>query len=313
VKINFLVNPVFDGWEPTDTRLGGTERAVVEWSEELVKRGHEVFVYKNGDKTRTPVNGVRYNPREWYEINYENDICINIKSPDIPRLEPTIFYTNDVDADKQDLSPYDAVVHISQWAKDNISVNNPNVFIVPHGYDPKMYYPDKKFPKQCLYASSPDRGLDTLLEAWPKVMAAHPDATLLVTYGATGPELPGVNYLGDVDETLMADLFRSSEIWCHPCSGGELYCISGIKAQACGSWPVIIPTMALAETVKFGTFSTKESYADDLIKALDGANIQPHPLPKQPTIADSTDVLLNVINKVKEKNEQTKQSPNLRK
>lgn len=303
MKINFVVNQVFDGWEPTDDRLGGTERAVVEWAEELVGRGHEVSVYRNGrSPDHAELNGVDYWPKDSYE---SGDVCINIKSPEISPQEPTIFYTNDVDADKQDLSAYDAVIHISQWAVDNIPVNNPSVFVVPHGYDDTKIKPRDKIPKTCLYASSPDRGLDTLLDAWPKIYAAHPDASLVVTYGADVSG-PGISALGDVDEDMMDELYKSSELWLHPCSGGELFCITGIKAQAAGCWPVYFPVMALQETVKFGKKSTPETFAQDVIDALGGNFITPRPLPKQPSIKDSTNELLKVIrfvlNKDKKKN-----------
>lgn len=324
MRINFLVNPVFDGWEPTDTRLGGTERAVVEWAEELTKRKHFVVVWRNarkvdwlGEGDAQAIyhhNGVLYAPREKYGVDTyggKADICINIKSPEIAPLEPTIFYTNDVDADKQDLSAYDAVIHISQWAKDNIPVNNPNVFIVPHGYDDRLIYPGKKIPKQCFYASSPDRGLDTLLESWPKVYEAHPDATLLVTYGGTGPALPGVMYMGELSEDEMNEIYRTSDIWCHPCNGGELFCITGIKAQAAGCVPVIIPKMALRETVKHGWFcegsdprgSLLPSYADTLLDALNRPAMREEMrtlLQREhyPTISDSTDELLKVISQL---------------
>lgn len=300
MRINFLVNPVFDGWEPTDTRLGGTERGVVEWAEELSKRGHQVNIYRNG-KTSEPIIPFGkfpcYFPRESYGER-PADVCINIKSPEVAPKEPTIFYTNDVDANKQDLSPYDAVIHISQWAKDNIPVNNPNVFIVPHGYDETKIYPGQKIPKTCLYASSPDRGLDTLLANWTKIHDAHPDATLVITYGVDDVNLPGVTALGDVDEEFMAQLYASSQFWLHPCNGGELFCITGIKAQAAGCYPIYFPVMALSETVKFGKKSTPETFADDVKAAMDGDFEIPKPLPSQPTIADSTDALLNVIKSV---------------
>lgn len=301
MRINFVCNEVRGGWEPTDTRLGGTERGVVEWAEELAKRGHEVTVYLNrrilkGQNAGNVINGVHYTHRTIYGTFGEADICINVKSPEISPIEPTIFYTNDVDADKQDLSAYDAVIHISEWAAENIGANNPHIFVVPHGYDETKIYPDKKVPKQCIYTSSPDRGLDTLLRAWLKVVPQHPDATLLVTYGANGPEIPGVTYLGDVSEEEMNRLYRESDIWCHPANGGELQCIAGLKAQAAGCWPVIIPTMALSETVKFGSFATKENYAETLIRALDKPFPRPDPLPHQITIKESTGKLLEVVN-----------------
>lgn len=307
MKINFLVNEIAGGWEPTDIRLGGTERGVVEWAECLADLGHKVDVYHNkrthalyageyypylGKNYKKNNGWAFFKKREDYFVFGElADITINVKSHEVPPIGSTIYYTNDVDADRQDLSAYGAVIHISQWAKDHIPVNNPNVFVVPHGIDPIK--PGEKVPKQCLYASSPDRGLDTLLRVWPEVHAKHPDATLIVTYGVEGLDLPGVTALGSVDETTMNHLYATSDVWCHPASGGELQCIAGAKAQSAGCWPVIIPVMALQETVKYGTFSTPETYAEDLIAALSG---HPKSEPYKPlTIEESTNKLMDVV------------------
>lgn len=292
--INFVVNEVAGGWEPTDARLGGTEEAVVRWAEEFVKQDHEVRVYRNGHGGFHAHNGVHYEDRELYG-QHGGDICINVKSSEIPPKEPTIYFTNELNASDLDLSKYDAVVWPSNWAKDNIPVNNKNVYVVPHGYDETRIYPGKKIPKQCLYASSPDRGLDLLLSVWPEVYQVHPDATLIVTYGAEG-RIPGVTFLGSVDEDFMDELYRTSEFWVHPCTGVELFCITGLKAQAAGCWPVIIPAMALQETVHFGDFATEDDYADTLIHALGKRHIIPSTY--LPTYKTSADELMKIIRNV---------------
>lgn len=252
MKIHFLVNEIAGGWKPDDERLGGTEESVVEWTKQLRLRGHEVVIYDND--TRDSYNG-------------GGDVCINIKSSEIAPKEPTLYLTNETNASDLDLSAYRGVIWPSQWAKDNILVNN-KTFILPHGFDPEKIIPHNKLNKQCLYASSPDRGLNTLLEIWPKVHEAHPDAILIVTYGAVPQNIGGVIFMGDVDEEMMNDLYGTSDIWCHPCSGGELYGISGVKAQESECIPVIIPTMALSETVGRGFKTDKENYAQTLIEVL---------------------------------------------
>lgn len=278
MKINILCNYVEGGWKPTDKRLGGTEESIVRWSEELVKRGHEVVVYDNDNRNLYNGNG---------------DVCINIKSFEVNPKEPTLYLTNETDATNKDLSKYLGVIWPSSWALENITVNNKNLFVLPHGYDDTKIYPDKKIRKQCLYASSPDRGLIPLLQAWPEIHKAHPDAHLYVTYGAEEYEIDGVTFLGEVDEEKMNQLYRESEYWLHPCTGGELYGITGIKAQASGCWPVYVPTMALEETVRFGTKSTFKTFANDTITALN--TIPNPPKLKYPNWSDSTDRLLEII------------------
>lgn len=265
MKISFLCNPVYpNGWSPNDTRLGGTEESVVEWSRLLGARGHSVVVYQNGfTGTR---DGVVYADRDNFQDR--GGVTINLKSSEVPPHGPTLYLTNETDASRLDLSAYDCVIWPSRWARDNIPVNNPNLEVLPHGYDSSQIYPGKKIPGQCLYASSPDRGLDFLLGVWPDIVRRVPSATLTVTYGVSGDLGPNVIALGDVDNETMADLFRTSEIWCHPCSGGELFGITAVKAQAAGCVPVYFPTMALSETVRHGVRSTPRSLVEDLVHVL---------------------------------------------
>lgn len=258
MRISFLVNDVafvdyktleaIWGWEPTDHRLGGTEESIVKWGEDLVRRGHSVTVYKNGQTIPYMHEGVIYSHRDLYAGGH--DVCINTKASEIAPLEPTFYLTNETDAGLKDLSQFAGIIWPSHWAADNIPVNNPNLYIVPHGYDHKEIYPGNKVLKQCLYASSPDRGLDALDHVWPLIVDQHPDAHLYVTYGAR-VGLPNTTY-GEFSEHEMNELYRTSDLWLHPCSGGELFGISGIKAQAAGAVPVYFPTMALAETVRGG-------------------------------------------------------------
>lgn len=309
MTISFIVNDVafIDyknleavwGWEPTDKRLGGTEESVVRWAEELVKRGHKVNVFKNG-KTESTHNGVNYYQTEAY-VRYPADFYITVKASHIKPAGPTLYLTNETDVSEADLSAYLGVIWPSEWARDNIPVNN-RTFILPHGYDETQIYPGKKIPKQCLYASSPDRGLETLEQIWPSIVDNHPDAHLYVSYGAN-IGTPNTT-CGEFTEAEMNELYRTSDIWVHPCSGGELFGISGIKAQAAGAIPVYFPTMALAETVEDGVSCTDPRDMYEKLDALLGDEEEKAKIRKRlskihfANWSDSTDRLLRIIEKV---------------
>lgn len=300
MKISIIVNPIYvygsEGWSPESVRLGGSEECVVEWGRRLVSRGHQVKVFHNGK--HGAYDGVKYLPHAKYE---PGDISLNVNYPQFHHTGKAIYWTSLTN--NPDLSKFNAVCALSQYALDNTNILHKNTYIVPPGYDPIKIYPEEKIPKQCLYASSPDRGLDVLLEAWPKVYEAHPDATLIVTYGAEGRNIPGVTFLGEVDEDLMSELFRTSDVWAYPCTGVELYGMTGIKAQVAHCTPVIIPHMALSETVEFGVFCNRENYTESLIKTLSGIRTKDwreihYGGWKFPTWEDSTDKLLEVMQKV---------------
>ena len=307
MRISFLMNEVaymdyetqtvVRGWSPTDKRLGGTEESVVRWAEELVKRGHAVKVFK--DNLSPARNGVLYMDFALYHSSQPGDVCINIKNSAVPPKGPTLYLTNETDANLKDLSAYDGVIWPSQWAADNIPVNNPKLFILPHGYDHTKIYPKDKVNKQCLYASSPDRGLDVLDQIWPLILDQHPDAQLYVTYGGR-INAPNTIY-GEFSEEEMNELYNTSDIWLHPCSGGELFGISGIKAQAAGAIPIYFPTMALAETVQSGIAvqDIREMYdaLNDLLGDNDRKTALREEMAKipQPNWETTTDRLLEII------------------
>lgn len=296
--IKFVVNPIYsygkEGWLPTDIRLGGTEESIVEWSRRMVAKGHEVIVYKNGEECEHL--GVLY-------LNYDKyvggGIDINIKHHSFKHHAPAWYLTNETDVHNLDLSGFEGVILPSKWALDNLGVQHHTIRIVPHGYDPALIYPEKKIKNQCLYASSPDRGLEKLEKFWPEVVERVPDATLIVTYGGQ-INTPNTMCFGDIDEVMMSELFRTSQFWLHPCTGGELYCMSGIKAQVCQIIPVYYPVMALKETVLWGVRTDDSTFVDKLVRVMtDDTNrewiVKHHTTEEYPDWDDSTDALLSTI------------------
>lgn len=125
-----------------------------------------------------------------------------------------------------------------------------------------------------IYTSSYDRGLEHLLKMWPDVRKAVPDAELHVFYGwqlfdqfyaNKNPgamqwkakidgllKQDGVTDHGRIPQSELVQEYEKSGIWAYPTHFGEINCISGIKAQAYGAWPVVVNYAALRETVKYG-------------------------------------------------------------
>lgn len=298
-RIVFVCNPVFtygkEGWSPHDNFLSGTEESVREWASEMVRRGFDVSVYYNGEPTLH--EGVDYMP---YEAYIPGDVDINIKHSDFWHAAPAWYLTNEFDIARKNLENFEGVIFPSKWAADNLGYYR-RFKIVPHGYDKEKIYPEKKINKQVLYCSSPDRGLHELLEMWTEIHEAHPDATLLVTYTSDDlPNLDGVMYLGQVDEDFMNDLYRTSDIWAYPCNGGELYCMSGIKAQVAGCVPCYYPTQALGETVRVGVRCNPGNFVPQIIDLLGNSRkkkwIREHLAAEvYPDWQESTRILLNAI------------------
>src|SRR5574342_450254 len=132
-----------------------------------------------------------------------------------------------------------------------------------------------------IYVSSPDRGLDYLLDMWKKdVRRSVPKASLDIYYDWSGFEhrfnkdlsfrktlrpsqypdalrsmiddLDGVTLVGGVDHRTLHDAMYNASIWAYPTDFYETFCISAAKCQAAGCWPVVFSYGALKETVQHG-------------------------------------------------------------
>jgi phosphatidyl-myo-inositol alpha-mannosyltransferase len=111
------------------------------------------------------------------------------------------------------------------------------VRIVPNGIDVDSYAPDDA-PERAgvlfLGRDEPRKGLDVLLQAWPLIRSANPDAELRVI-GSTrdrGPE--GVTYLGRVPEDVKRAELRTAAVLTAPNLGGESFGIVGLEGMASG-------------------------------------------------------------------------------
>lgn len=134
------------------------------------------------------------------------------------------------------------------------------------------------------YFSAYYRGLECLLKMWPAIRAEVPDATLDIFYGweswlalqgeddfyermerkfaELAPE--GVTVHGRVSHTELAKAMSEIQVWAYPTEFTEIHCITALKAQEAGCYPVTTNVGALAETVQSGTLiKTKRIYTDE--------------------------------------------------
>lgn len=112
------------------------------------------------------------------------------------------------------------------------------VEIVPNAIDVPAYrLAIPRDPNRVIFLGrdDPRKGLDVLLAAWPEVRAAHPQAELVVL-GVTRPgsPLPGVRFLGRVDEAEKRRSLASSTVHVAPNLGGESFGLVVAEGMAAG-------------------------------------------------------------------------------
>lgn len=232
-------------WTP-ENPLGGTTEFYINTAK-AVADDLEVIVYYDGPAKF--LDRVYYLPRSRF-IGEEVILSCNSKAPKLGKYN--IYWTSWFKARQEDYLEFDERIVLSKFHQ---RIFGDNSRIVPLSCYPEDLVGGVKIPRQCLYSSSPDRGLDFLLSIWKEV-EERTGAKLISTYKK------------DISESDMCNLYRTSQFWLHPGMGIELFCISAVKAQVAGCIPVVIPEQALAETVRYGVRTTKERFKEDLIEAI---------------------------------------------
>ena len=176
---------------------------------------------------------------------------------------------------------------LTEWHKQHMLERYPflkkermlkKIVITGNGIDPARFKGSrKKNPKKVIYSSSPDRGLDVILEGiWPLVLEKVPDAELHIYYGWDSfdkfASIPGWGHLvefknkvqqlflnsknvtqhGRISQEQLAIEMQEAAIWLYPTYFTETYCITAVEAQLAGAIPVTNHLAGLADTVKSG-------------------------------------------------------------
>lgn len=178
--------------------LTGSETSCFMLAKEMADLGHEVYLYAN---ISTNLN----HPCKWGKLEIRRlawfnqarptpEIVYSWNEPDLLKyvdrsvLRMVNQQLNDFDYCRE--NNWDQYVDIytspSPSHLDFISQFTPNKQkwqVVPNGHDPTLFdLMCKKNPGSVIYASSPDRGLHLLLQAWPTIKNAVPEATLKIFY-----------------------------------------------------------------------------------------------------------------------------------
>jgi glycosyltransferase involved in cell wall biosynthesis len=215
-----------------------------------------------------------------------------------------------------DLTPataadYRAIVAVSPWHKQHMIDQNgieadkihviPNFVLREHfdGRNPIGRSP--RLPHHFIYASSPDRGLVTLLKMWPHILARWPDATLSIFYGWAGAATltnnnptwthryqtirrqyeqlryqPGIMDYGRVNHQLLAREYQKASVWPYFSNFFETDCNAARKARAGGAIPVCTPQGGLLWSAK-SAWTQYVQQPDGFDPDVDGARVEYHP------------------------------------
>lgn len=287
--------PGWQRWSPLDIDskgLGGSETAAVHLADALAQEGWTVTVY--GDVEQGVHGDVVYRHQETFDPLEHRDVFISSRIPELfdrpVNARRRMLWMHDTDCGDR-LTParaeqIDDVLCLSGWHQMHVVSTytwlGDRVQVIRNGLDLDRFR-DISAPKgrkpRVLYTSSPDRGLDILLELWPQIRKRVPNATLEHAYAPVYYEIArqdpklaafharigklseqkGVKALGSLSQPALARLMLESLVWCTPSYNGnidapffETSCIGAMEAQAAGCHVVASAWGALTETVRVG-------------------------------------------------------------
>ncbi|HEY6360091.1 MAG TPA: glycosyltransferase, partial [Vicinamibacterales bacterium] len=303
----------FDGRTPRTRGLGGTESAIVYLAEALAGRGHRVVVFNNCDEPGRH-EGVEYGRWETLParaVAERPDVVVGVRDWQRigrARLAPVqVFWTGDA-FDQPVLEglgeaagrpEIDFFMLQSEW--------HAATFRAHHGVPDwatvrtrlgaaasSAARPSRPAAaargRRLAYASTPFRGLDVLLDLFPRIRAACPDAELDVfssmqVYGVAREQdqdqfgaiykkanQPGVHLVGSLPQLELAQRLQQTRVLAYPNHYAETFCIAALEAQAAGCAVVTSQLGALPETVGDGGVCIpgdprSEAYQDAFVDA----------------------------------------------
>lgn len=281
------------------TPLGGSQSAACYLARALAALGHEIFFV---NQTRNPGRYAGVTCLAWQTVTAEAlralDLDVLVCLPGAgsgkllrealgaktrlvlwtqhrvnqPAVEPL--------AHPEESESYDAFAFVSEWQRDEFRLGFglplERTQIMRNAAAPafvdlfpanRPILPEKVGSPVLAYTSTPYRGLNLLLDAFPAIRQQVPGARLRVfssmavyqqataedqeKYGALYQrcrETPGVEYVGSLDQPTLARVMQSVAVWAYPNTFPETSCIAALEAMASGCRIVTTALGALPET-----------------------------------------------------------------
>lgn len=270
--------------------IGGSETWAVQLGRELSKQGYEVKIFNKCSDNHLDSGGydVEYIPFQDFPkysqlVKYDHFVasryldCFNYPFDS----KNTVVMIHDVfiimgNQDKYDvkMNKVDNYLALSHRHKKFVSeyhnIPEEKILVTSNGLDLSRFNKEgiTRDPYKMIYSSSPDRGLELLLDLFPYLNTKshlhiyygfenfkdqdYIDKVMLKIKDLNSNLGDRIFYHGRVGQDRLAQEFMSSGIWAYPSWFEETFCITALEAMAGGAIVVSSDFWGLSDTVKDG-------------------------------------------------------------
>ena len=291
----FVADGGFAPWSGSSilsTGVGGSETYIIEMARHIQKHGFfQVIVFCNCEKPEIFEGVYYYHLKQYFEFIKYTHVHTAIISRYTEYYPATTLSTvNNIYMVAHDLTLSGMVfpIHpklrkifcLTEWHVSYYETIFPilKAYFVPfyYGINPLFELTEETAIKEknsFIYSSYATRGLLQLLQMWPKITDAYPDASLHIYTDVEGewvnrvePEmmkeiksilfesastcpLLNVQYHGWVDKSTLANAWKRAEYWLYPCIFMETFCLTALEAAITKTVAITNDLAALQNTV----------------------------------------------------------------
>jgi glycosyltransferase involved in cell wall biosynthesis len=328
-SIAFFTAPLFEEWHPElmkDGGIGGAETCVMEVAKRFAADGWRTVVFGTPGKYRGihAESGVEYWDADDFSPTEPFTVFVSSRVPQIfdanMDARTKMLWMHDVNSGENPfegefwnrLDQIDYVIGLTDWHCQHLhrlyNIPPHKLVKIPNGVDLDRFGEideSKRQKHKFVFSSSPDRGIDVVLNVWPKLKTRFPDAELHVYYGwnsidkildfqpqnplgrfkegvmgiieEMGGEDYGIFWHNRVTQTELAEALKTCHAWLYPTYFMETFCITAVEMQAAGVIPITSNVAALQETVALpelriegwpNNVSFLREYTDTVIRTL---------------------------------------------
>lgn len=292
-EVIIYTGPAWEPWNREDVEKGmaGSETWAAELSAELSKAGFRVTLFGNPRTEKTDEFGVRYmdfrKMEEYLKYRYislailsrtcEPPKHLKMRTDNLYVMVHDIWLNQDKNYDTMKWAINGFGV-LSEWHdqffRQHHGVEEEKTFLTFNGIRHENYKNliSSKKKNKTVYSSSPDRGLEVLLDILPRIREQVPDFEVDVAYGFHNwqsmaeqrgdqeslkrielikekMKQPGVNYLGRISKKELADRQKEAKVWLYPTWFSETFCISCLENGMAGNAAITTPYAGMLTTM----------------------------------------------------------------